>query len=129
MFFFQLFIIIEICDDKFLLIDILLAMFFITINLQVVMSVNRYWAVCHPLSYYVHKNSGYKKRTIAFCVTLGILEVGSQLVNHKVFHILFSLWVLMATTAIVTCYVFILKSLSLRVRYQIFANRVLSLHN
>lgn len=47
----------------------------ISVNLLVVISVDRLWAVCHPTSHQIHKNSGYKKWMIVFCVGIAAVLI------------------------------------------------------
>jgi len=46
------------------------------VNLQVALSLDRFWAVRFPISYFQSKVYGYKKWTILICVLLGF-SIGS----------------------------------------------------
>lgn len=88
--------------------------FILPINFQVALSVDRFWAVCYPLSFHVHKDSGHKKWIILFCIALagliGVVPIalGKDYVgmNHA-----FSTWALMATATIVVLHCFIIKTI------------------
>lgn len=98
--------------------------FILPINLQVALSVDRFWAVCFPLSYHINKNSKYKKWIIWLCVLIAVfvgtvpiaLKTEYDGINHA-----FSTWALVSTATIIVLYGFILRSLKNYVsRLQIF---------
>lgn len=49
----------------------MLMMFLALINLQVAFSADRYWAICHPMKYFMCSNKRYRKWLILLCIVLG----------------------------------------------------------
>lgn len=43
------------------------------INLQILLSIDRFWAICHPMSYLKQKTHKRRISTILICVALGVL--------------------------------------------------------
>lgn len=109
-------------------------MFGITINLLVALSAHRYWAVCRPTSYYVHKQARHVMWIISICVLMGAVlgtlpaTIGwnSGIFDGKCFLIdlisfsfiyLCCFWTLGATAIIIALYGLIYKSISDYVRF------------
>lgn len=46
----------------------------VSFNLQLGLAVDRYWAVCHPMSYFTNKDSGYRNMIILACVGYSVFE-------------------------------------------------------
>lgn len=120
-------------------------MFGISINLLVALTAHRYWAVCRPTSYYVHKQAGHIKWVIAVCVSIGVVvgtlpaTIGwnSGVFDGKCFLMdlisfgflyLCCIWTLGATTIIIVLYGLIYKSISDYVRLELFVSKRLKLH-
>lgn len=57
--------------------------FTIVINLIVALSADRYWAICHPISYFTIKDSGYKSKVILACIVLGMISGISPAMGHR----------------------------------------------
>jgi 7 transmembrane receptor (rhodopsin family) len=51
-------------------------LFSVILNLLNALSADRYWAICHPISYMVHKNSGFTKWIISLYIFVGVV-IGS----------------------------------------------------
>lgn len=102
----------------------------VQINLIIALSVDRYWAVCHPVSYFQWRNSNHKTWIILGSVFLGALIGTIPLIewHEKVFEICFpenifsprflnfcSVFMVFSCTIIVTIYTLIYKSISAHV--------------
>lgn len=103
-------------------------MFGININLLVALSANRYWAVCHPTSYFTSKENGYQKWiiftsvSIGFCLgslpafgwNSGYFDGACYLLDLVSFSYLFLCcsWTLASSIVIIVLYGLIYKSLA-----------------
>lgn len=103
-------------------------MFGININLLVALSANRYWAVCHPTSYFTSKENGYQKWIIFTSVFIGTIlgilpaigwnsgyfDGACYLVDLVSFSYLFLCcsWTLASSVVIIILYGLIYKSLA-----------------
>lgn len=113
--------------------SVMLVMFTTTINLQTALSLDRYLAVCHPLTYFVHKGSGYKKRIIFACVFIGtsfglwpalgwnsgIMKYGCYVMDvlSSSYSLFLTTWSLACTITIIVFHVLIYKSLKENVSF------------
>lgn len=98
------------------------ALFFILLNIQLAMSADRVWVVCFPLSYATHKDVGYRKWVIAFCILIGSLIglLGAVMMYSRAngdvvhdaeisfdFKTVAAIWAVGVTTSILTCNIFV----------------------
>lgn len=113
--------------------SIMLVMFTTTINLQTALSVDRYFAVCHPLTYFVNKESGYRKRIIFACCFVGTtfglfpalgwnsntMQFGCYVMDvlHPSYSLFLTSWSLSCTTTIILFHALIYKSIKQNVSF------------
>lgn len=105
-------------------------LFGVLLLLTVALSADRYWAVCHPISYFKNENSGLKLKIIVLSSVIGIFS-GSlpalgmansatttcffiEVLGLK-YLIICVAWSMGSCVAIVTFYSLIYKSLSAQV--------------
>lgn len=119
--------------------SLIFVLFGISINLLVALSANRYWAVCHPTSYYTSKESGYKKWIILSAFSIGTLlgsfpalgwnsgkfDGNCYLVDLVSFSylLLCCFWTLLSSLVIIVLYGFIYKALAKHVSLLTFLKK------
>lgn len=93
--------------------------FLMSLNLQVALSADRYWAVCHPLSYHKNKELGHKKWIIIVCVIAAI--IGGNALGYAWFSdtiqvalFLYICLVLTSSFAVAICIINVLIDRSIR---------------
>lgn len=114
-------------DTCYLADSIALMFFGTTMNLLIVLSADRYWAICMPLSHKVHKDAVNKKIIIFGCIFVGVFTGSFPIMgwNKDIYafgcyplemfspgHLVFcSVWILASTAIISTFYLFIFKAI------------------
>lgn len=113
--------------------SIIMMLFTILINLLLALSADRYWAICHPLSYFKSDKSVIQKWVILFCCLIGICggippmfgyglnkdnlnEPSCNIKDIYVFEyvILTCVYTLSATSMVIVFYSLIYKAISVR---------------
>lgn len=47
------------------------------------MTIESYWAVCHPISYHNNKSFGYQKWIVLICMTVGLIHGSIPFIGWK----------------------------------------------